>query len=229
MRWVRYCDAKNVTERVRADLAQCPQRVVTVKMASQSVGRGEGWQIPEMSQSNKSLPSIKFLTHPHRLEGNVWKHDVRTYEGDEQRKACMDKGAMCCCVKASKIPDYIWALAWDVKDTFMVGVGKLEVKQLVPIKIAMGAQVTQALWTFAMPMDDKIFPFEDCDVIIDQMTIHVLTARSDWTDPSAVVTRIRSEASMREVIEYFNSADMSKSMSQVCNRLYVLDRMEPLV
>ena len=131
-----------------------------------------------------SIPPKDWMNKAHPLVGSVLTHTVRI-EIDGRVvpvTAILDTGGEVTMVRDSVISPDMWKDAWEVKDGLIAGVGTATFDKLLPIKLAMGRTVTQAVWTTILPMPHEQWPFSNADVIVDNMTLQVMLSRIVFSD-----------------------------------------------
>ena len=174
-----------------------------------------------------SIPPQDWMNKAHPLVGSVLTHTVRI-EIDGRVvpvTAILDTGGEVTMVRDSVISPDMWKDAWEVKDGLIAGVGTATFDKLLPIKLAMGRTVTQAVWTTILPMPHEQWPFSNADVIVDNMTLQVMLSRIVFSDLHTVEVHTRTAQGIQEAIDKMRDDDVSKSASQAANRDYRLAAM----
>ena len=100
-----------------------------------------------------------------------------------------------------------------------------ELDKLVPIKVAMGADVTTAVWTMAVPMEE--IPFSGVKLVLDNITVNTLNEVINMKDPRRVVIQIRSWREVEEMVRMYGEADMTNTLTHCCNRKMHMEKMDP--
>ena len=200
----------------RAAPIKCMNNKVSEKTVSYS---------PRMTTiGSDSIPPQDWMTKAHPLVGSVLTHTVRI-EIDGRVvpvTAILDTGGEVTMVRDSVISPDMWKDAWEVKDGLIAGVGTATFDKLLPIKLAMGRTVTQAVWTTILPMPHEQWPFSNADVIVDNMTLQVMLSRIVFSDLHTVEVHTRTAQGIQDAIDKMRDDDVSKSASQAANRDYRL-------
>lgn len=164
------------------------------------------------------------------LRGMVWKHDIRIEMDGEVKvmRAVLDTGGEATLIRDSRVPTNLWEDAWRVENGVLSGVGSVKFDRMIPLLLAFGTRVESALWVTALPFPSNEWPFDDCDVVIDYMTLQVLIEAVYFSDIHMIRVKPRSREDMFRVIQQLKNDDMSKSASQMFNRDYRLASLGPV-
>ena len=225
-------DATNVGDQGNSVGAEGPCKnmivALTIKCLSNTVEPKAKTYSPRLTTIGQdSIPPADWIIKAHPLVGNVLTHTVRI-EIDGRVvlvTAILDTGGEVTMVRDSIISPDMWKDAWKVEDGLIAGVGQKKFDKLLPIKIAMGQTVTQAVWTTILPFPHEDWPFSNADVIVDNMTLQVMLSRIVFTDLHTVEVHTRTAQGMQEAIDKMRNDDVTKSASQAANRDYRLATM----
>ena len=167
----------------------------------------------------KCWPPKKFTGQiAQSMSGTVLLNAGRVFNNEPITMA-MDHGAQCPCILKSAVPEHMFRLAVPVRGT-MGGIAPgatIEVTQMVPVLVAMGSKVQDALWVYMFPMDELPFG-KNVSVLLDHITILAMVESVNYYDPRQVKITIRTTANMRDVANDFCHGDMDGVHTQVCNR-----------
>ena len=158
-------------------------------------------------------------------------HPVRLYESENLLNTMLDLGAQVSVIHKDLVEEYreMWKCALNI-DGRMRGFSRekdqgWELDKLVPIKVAMGADVTTAVWTLAVPMEE--IPFNGVKLVLDNITVNTLNEIINMKDPRRVVIKIRSWSEVDEMVRMYSEADMTNTLTHCCNRHMQMEKMDP--
>ena len=158
---------------------------------------------PRLLLPPQSLPPRDWILKEHKLVGTVLTHIVRI-EIDGRVvpvTAILDTGGEVTMVRDSIVSPDMWKDAWEVEDGVIAGVGSKKFDKLLPVKLAMGRNVPQAVWTTVLPFPHEDWPFTDADIIVDNMTLQVMLSRLVFADVHTIEVHTRTAPAMEEAIQ----------------------------
>ena len=204
-------------------------RMMPAIISMATILKQEVWK-DSMTVPKRTSPPLDWMQTMSALRGMVWKHDIRIEMDGEVKvmRAVLDTGGEATLIRDSRVPTNLWEDAWRVENGVLSGVGSVKFDRMIPLLLAFGTRVESALWVTALPFPSNEWPFDDCDVVIDYMTLQVLIEAVYFSDIHMIRVKPRSREDMFRVIQQLKNDDMSKSASQMFNRDYRLASLGPV-
>ena len=204
-------------------------RMMPAIISMATILKQEVWK-DSMTVPKRTSPPLEWMQTMSALRGMVWKHDIRIEMDGEVKvmRAVLDTGGEATLIRDSRVPTNLWEDAWRVENGVLSGVGSVKFDRMIPLLLAFGTRVESALWVTALPFPSNEWPFDDCDVVIDYMTLQVMIEAVYFSDIHMIRVKPRSREDMFRVIQQLKNDDMSKSASQMFNRDYRLASLGPV-